>query len=86
MAKQLIKFGKNDCEPCVELDKYLHDNGVTNYTKIDPYEDFELGLQYNVSNIPTVVLLENREVIKRCVGGLGKNPARYDELIKMYKQ
>lgn len=86
MVKQLIKFGKDDCQPCLEIDEYLKANGVSDYTKVDPYEDFELGLQYNVSNIPTIVLLEDGEVIKRCVGGLGKNPSRYDELIKMYKQ
>jgi thioredoxin 1 len=36
--------------------------------KVDVDSEFELASQYNVRNVPTVVLLDNGQEVKRFVG------------------
>lgn len=83
---KLIKFGKESCAPCVELDKWLEKQGITDYEKINPEEDIDMTIKYNISNIPTLILIDKEgTVLKKCVGGAEKNPARYEALLELYK-
>jgi thioredoxin 1 len=43
-------------------------NNTIPVQKINVDEQSEIALQYNVRNIPTVILLENGQEIKRLVG------------------
>lgn len=84
--KQLLLFSKGEtCEPCKEVQDYLDSRGVRGYSKINPFEEIDLSIQYNVKTVPTLVLIEDDKEIKRVVGAKTKvNPARFDKLIEMY--
>src|SRR5690606_19143691 len=84
--RKLLFFSKGEtCEPCKEVQEYLDDRGIEGYTKINPFEEIDLSIQYEVKVTPTLVLLEDGKEIKRVVGGKTKvNPARFDKLIEMY--
>lgn len=84
--KRIIKFGKSDCQPCIELDNYLSSQGIEDYTKINPFEDFELGIEYGIKTVPVLILEdENGEIIKRVNGGIDRNIKPFEMLIKLYK-
>lgn len=80
---KLIKFEKPGCEPCIQLDQYLKDKGVEPDKKVNPYEDVEMAIQYNVNHVPTLVLLSDAGIeVKRVVGGVERNPKRVEDLIR----
>ena len=84
--RKLLFFSKCEtCEPCKEVQEYLHSRGVRGYSKINPFEEIDLSIQYNVKTVPTLVLVEDGKEIKRVVGAKIKvNPARFDKLIELY--
>lgn len=84
--KQLLFFSKGEtCEPCKEVQEYLDNRGIEGYTKINPFEEIDLSIQYNIKTVPCLVLEEGGKEIKRVVGAKTKvNPARFDKLIEMY--
>ena len=77
--KQYLYFSAPWCEPCRMLGPIMERvNNTIPVQKVNVDENSELAMEYNVRNVPTVVLLENGQEVKRLIG---MNPeARYLEV------
>ena len=65
--KKIVKFEKNDCNPCAMVSDLL-DKSVVEYEKINPFNNPELAVKYKIRSVPTVILFEKEEEVKRTVG------------------
>lgn len=69
--KQLIFFSANWCAACQTVkptvEQVSKQLGVQ-LAKVDTDYDVSLTQQYNIKSVPTLVLLENGQEIKRLVG------------------
>ena len=77
--KKLIKFEKDDCNPCAMVSEILDKKGVQ-YDKINPFNDPEMAMKYRVRSVPTVILVNGEEEVKRSIGF---NPEELEEIITM---
>ena len=67
--KQYLYFSAPWCGPCRMLGPVMERvNNTIPVQKINVDENSEMAQQYNVRNIPTVVLLENGQEVKRIIG------------------
>lgn len=67
--KQYIYFSAPWCGPCRMLGPVMERvNATIPVQKVNIEEQSALAQQYNVRGIPTVVLLENGNEIKRIIG------------------
>ena len=73
----LIDFFATWCGPCNKLEKVLeefsNENEDITILKVNVNEQEELAIQYNIMNIPTLVVLKNGEEYKRSEGLISKN-------------
>ena len=77
MSKQLIKFSKSGCTPCVMVSNYLKDKGVET-KELDVFESPEAA-QYGIASVPTLLLVdETGDVVDRVVGF---NPDGIDNMV-----
>lgn len=64
-----LYFSASWCGPCRTLGPIMNDvSQHIEVQKVDVDSEFELASQYNVRNVPTVVLLDNGQEVKRFVG------------------
>ena len=64
-----LYFSAAWCNPCKMLGPIMNDvSQQIPVQKVDVDSEFELASQYNVRNVPTVVLLDNGQEVKRFVG------------------
>ena len=67
--KQYLYFSAPWCGPCRMLGPVMQRvNNTIPVQKINVDEQSEMAIQYNVRNIPTVILLENGQEVKRIIG------------------
>ena len=67
--KKILYFSAAWCGPCQTLGPIIESlSGQINYEKIDVDNNQDLSIKYGVRNIPTLVLVENGEVVSRLVG------------------
>lgn len=67
--KQYLYFSADWCGPCKMLGPIMQKvNNTIPVQKVNVDVQPELAQQYNVRNIPTVVLLENGQELKRIIG------------------
>lgn len=67
--KQYLYFSAPWCGPCRMLGPVMQRvNNTIPVQKINVDEQSEMAIKYNVRNIPTVVLLENGQEVKRIIG------------------
>ncbi len=80
---KIIKFYQNNCAPCTMVQQYLSSKRIS-AEKINPFEQPEMAIKYNISSVPVTILLdaEGNEV-KRVVGF---KPPELDELIAQLNQ
>lgn len=65
--KKIIKFEKDDCNPCAMVSQVLDKSGVK-YEKINPFNNPEIAMKYKVRSVPTTILIAGEEEVKRSVG------------------
>lgn len=65
--KKLIKFEKNDCNPCMMVSEFLDKNEVE-YERINAFDNPEMAVKFKVRTVPTVILLEDDVEVKRTMG------------------
>ena len=71
----LIKFGSNWCGPCKIVGKTLEEIQSTlpyKVYEVDVDENMELCEQYEITNIPVVMLFKSGEMLKKHVGLMSK--------------
>jgi len=67
--KQILYFSATWCGPCKMLGPIMESlSGQINYQKIDVDNEQDLSIKYGVRNVPTLVLLENGEVVGKLSG------------------
>jgi len=67
--KQILYFSASWCSPCKMLGPIMESlSGQINYQKIDVDNEQDLSIKYGVRNVPTLVLLENGEVVGKLSG------------------
>lgn len=67
--KKVLYFSAAWCGPCKMLGPIMESlSGQINYEKIDVDNNQDLSIQYGVRNIPTLVLVENGEAVRRLTG------------------
>jgi len=67
--KKILYFSAAWCGPCKMLGPIMESlSGQINYQKIDVDNNQDLSIQYGVRNIPTLVLVENGEAVRRLTG------------------
>jgi len=77
--RRIVKFEKNDCNPCAMVSDLLDKKGVE-YERINPFDNPKMALKYRVRSVPTVILFEENEEIKRTIGF---KPEEINEIISM---
>ena len=65
--KKLLKCEKNDCNPCAMVSELLEKNGVS-YERINAFDNPEMAMKFRVRTVPTVILVDGEEEIKRTMG------------------
>ena len=65
--RKILKFEKNDCNPCALVSDLLDKSGVQ-YEKVNPFNNPELAMKYKVRSVPTFILVEQDQEIRRTVG------------------
>ncbi|MBQ9280084.1 MAG: thioredoxin [Clostridia bacterium] len=82
--KVLVDFYADWCEPCNLLSPLVaevaKEHSDVKFVKVDTDENEKLANQYGVVYIPTLVLIENGDVVNRSVGYIEK--AEIENLIK----
>ena len=67
--KKILYFSAAWCGPCKMLGPIMESlSGQINYEKIDVDSNQELSIKYGVRNIPTLVLVENGEAVRKLTG------------------
>lgn len=70
--KEVLKFSASWCGPCQMLSMTLKgmDDIPVPIKEIDIDEELDLASQYNIRSVPTLVMLENGNEVKRVSGAL----------------
>jgi thioredoxin 1 len=67
--KKILYFTGTWCQPCQILGPIMESlSGQINYEKIDVDNNQDLSIQYGVRNIPTLILVENGEAVRKLTG------------------
>ena len=77
--RKIIKFEKNDCNPCAMVSDLLDKKGIA-YESIHPFDNPEMAVTYKRRSVPPVILFEENEEIKRTIGF---KPEEINEIISM---
>lgn len=64
---KIIKFEKPNCQPCVAVGEILDEMNLT-YEAINPFDQPDLAAKYRIRTVPTVVVLNGDQEVKRIVG------------------
>ncbi len=67
--KKILYFSASWCGPCKMLGPIMESlSGQINYEKIDVDNNQDLSIKHGVRNIPTLVLVENGEAVRKLTG------------------
>jgi len=73
--KQVLYFSTPTCAPCrmfyPTVEEVCNQTG-TSLTKIDASQDTDLVTQYQVTSVPTVVIIQNGSIVLKNVGIMPK--------------
>jgi thioredoxin 1 len=67
--KKIIRFTAEWCQPCKTLAKQLETMELNMHIDvIDIDKDPEIAIEYGIRSVPTLVLMEDNQVISKIVG------------------
>lgn len=67
IMKRIIKFEKNNCQPCDTVGKILDEMGVT-YERVNAFDNPDVAAKHRVMTLPTVVVLDDDKEVTRIKG------------------
>ena len=74
--KVLVDFNATWCGPCRMMgpiiEELSEENDKVKFVSVDVDDNEELAMEYGVSSIPCLVLIENAEEVKRNIGFISK--------------
>lgn len=70
MNKVLVKIGADWCMPCKQMSDQLGNLNLDSYELqiFDVDHNPEVAKEFNVRSIPTLIILQDGEEIRRCTG------------------
>lgn len=75
-GKVLVKYGADWCAPCKQLDPILEETSEevedTKFYKLDVDKNGDIAQQYEIRGIPTLILFNNGNEVKRITGVTSK--------------
>lgn len=81
MEFELLDFYGNSCGPCKmitpRVEKFAEEKNIK-LTKIEVYENMEDAQKYEISSVPTLVLLKNGQQVFRANGVVSINKLEQD--------
>lgn len=70
--RKLLHFTANWCGPCKKIkplvEEFIAENPDIEYIQIDVDVDFEIAEEYVVLSIPTLISIDNNQVVGRWTG------------------
>ena len=82
---KIIKFEKEDCNPCLSVSKKMESLGLE-YEAIKPFDHPEMATKFKLRTVPTVILLEDGQEIKRIIGYKPEELEQLKEIIETRKE
>lgn len=65
--KKIIKFEKDDCNPCVQVTNYLNEKNIA-FEAINPFDSPEIAVKYRIRSVPTTLLVDSDKELVRVIG------------------
>ncbi len=65
--KKIVKFEKEDCNPCVMVTRFLENKNIA-FETINPFNHPELAMKHKVRSVPTTILVDGSEELIRIIG------------------
>lgn len=79
---KIIKFEKENCPACTMVQNLLDDNDVS-VEKINPFDNPELAVKYDIGSVPVTILLNDDGIeVQRSIGF---KPNELEEIISKLK-
>ena len=73
---KFMYFGADWCQPCKQMKpiigELIEEHPDVEFVNVDIEEDFDAAAKFQVRGVPTVVVLEDDEVVARHVGAAPK--------------
>lgn len=76
--KKIIKFEKDDCNPCVQVSNYLISKNIE-FEVINPFDSPEIAVKYRIRSVPTTLLIDSEKELARVIG---YQPSELDVMIE----
>lgn len=64
---KIIKFSKPGCQPCELASNLMQDLGLS-YEEINPFDQPDLAVKYQIRSVPTVLILDGEKELERIIG------------------
>ena len=80
--KKLIKFEKENCTPCTQVQNHLDNTGLEiEIEKINPFDNPKRAGEYKIGSVPTTILIdgEGNELAR----SIGFKPDELDAMLEM---
>jgi Thioredoxin. len=65
--KKVVKFEKEDCQPCKMVSEYFNKQQVS-FETVNAFNSPEIAMKYKIRSVPTTLLIDDDKELIRVVG------------------